>query len=154
MSGESNESRHPLVGLIDETIRLNSRLRTVFATARQAVALNDSEYLVLNAVVEAATPPTVAQIGRSMGEARQLVQRAANGLRSAGFIEMIDNPDHKRAQLLRPTELGRQLKRTIDRRADMVAGELLPEGDFEAIREATDALRAIRKNLEARLKTR
>jgi len=148
------DSRHPLVGLVDETIRLNSRLRSVFAAARRGSALNDSEQMVLNAVVEAERAPTVAQIGRSMGQARQLVQRAANALREAGLIEVSDNPDHKRAPLLRPTERGTALKREIDARADAIAEDLIPPLDLEDLRAATGALRAIRRQLEARLRAR
>lgn len=149
------DSRHPLVGLVDETIRLNSRLRSVFAAARQESALNDSEQMVLNAVVEAGRmerAPTVAQIGRSMGQARQLVQRAANALRDAGLIEMKDNPDHKRAVLLYPTARGIALKREIDVRADTIAEEMTPALDLDDVRAATGALRAIRRQLEARLR--
>lgn len=146
------DSRHPLVGLVDETIRLNSRLRSVFAAARQESALNDSEHMVLNSVVEAERAPTVAQIGRSMGQARQLVQRAANALRDAGLIEMADNPDHKRAQLLRPTERGIALKRRADGTAEAIAEELMPALELEDVRAATRALRAIRKQIEARLR--
>lgn len=148
------ESRHPLVGLVDETIRLNSRLRSVFASARQDSSLNDSEQMVLNAVVEAEKAPTVAQIGRSMGQARQLVQRAANALRDSGLIVMIDNPDHKRAPLLRATEQGLALKRAIDAQADAIAEDLLPAADLDAVREATRALRALRRKLEAQLRGR
>lgn len=148
------ESRHPLVGLVDETIRLNSRLRSVFAAARQDSSLNDSEQMVLNAVVEAEKAPTVAQIGRSMGQARQLVQRAANALRDAGLIEMADNPDHKRAPLLWPTAQGQALKRAIDAQADAIAEDLLPAADLDAVREATRALRALRRKLEAQLRGR
>ncbi len=148
------ESRHPLVGLVDETIRLNSRLRSVFASARQESALNDSEQMVLNAVVEAEKAPTVAQIGRSMGQARQLVQRAANSLRDSGLIAMVDNPDHKRAPLLRATEQGLALKRAIDARADAIAEDLLPAAEIEAVREATQVLRTLRRKLEAQLRGR
>lgn len=160
MDTEAFESRHPLVGLVDETIRLNARLRSVFGAARAGCALNDSEHMVLNAVVEAdrggggagGHAPTVAQIGRSMGQARQLVQRAANSLRAAGLIESFDNPDHKRAALLRPTAAGSALKREIDARADAIAGELVPGLDPEEIRAAAATLRALRKQIEARLR--
>lgn len=156
MGTEHFESRHPLVGLVDETIRLNSRLRSVFAAARAGCALNDSEHMVLNAVVEAqrisGRAPTVAQIGRSMGQARQLVQRAANGLRDAGLIETADNPDHKRAALLRPTDAGIALKQEIDARADAMAEELVPGLDPARVREAAALLGLLRKDIEARLR--
>jgi len=146
------DSRHPLVGLVDETSRLSGRLKSVFAASRQAVGLGDSEIMVLNAVVEAERAPTVAQIGRSLGPPRQLIQRAANSLKDAGLIEMIDNPEHKRAQLLRPTNKGIALKREADAKAEAIAEELIPALGMDDVREATAALREIRKQLESRLR--
>jgi len=146
------DSRHPLVGLVDETSRLTGRLKSVFAASRQSVGLNDSEIMVLNAVVEADRAPTVAQIGRSLGHPRQLIQRAANSLRDAGLIDTADNPDHKRAPLLVATEKGIALKRKADALAEEIAEQLMPALDESGVREATAALRALRKQLEARLR--
>ncbi len=146
------DSRHPLVGLVDETSRLTGRLKSVFAAARQSVGLGDSEVMVLNSVVEAERATTVAQIGRSLGHPRQLIQRAANSLRDAGLIETADNPDHKRAPLLKPTEQGIALKRRADKLAEEIAERLMPALDENGVRETTTALRAIRKQLEARLR--
>ena len=146
------DSRHPLVGLSDELLRLNGRLKGMFAGARRSEGLGDSELTVLNAVVEADRPPTVPQIGRSLGQPRQLIQRAANSLMDAGLIEAEPNPDHKRAVLLRATEQGIALKRGIDGRADAIAGEVAAEIDADIVRQATSALRTIRKQLEARLR--
>ncbi|HEX8058137.1 MAG TPA: helix-turn-helix domain-containing protein [Novosphingobium sp.] len=146
------DSRHPLVGLSDELIRLGGRMKATFAGARREEGLGDSEMSVLNAVVEADRPPTVPQIGRSFGQPRQLIQRAANSLMAAGLIEAEANPDHKRAVLLRPTERGIALKREIDARADAIAAEIGAGVDADLIREATAALNTIRKQLEARLR--
>jgi DNA-binding MarR family transcriptional regulator len=147
------DSRHPLVGLSDELIRLGGRMKATFAGARREEGLGDSEMAVLNAVVEADRPPTVPQIGRSFGQPRQLVQRAANSLMAAGLIEAEPNPDHKRAVLLCATERGIALKREVDARADAIAAEIGKGVDIEVIREATAALHTIRKQLEARLRT-
>ncbi|PNU05025.1 MarR family winged helix-turn-helix transcriptional regulator [Novosphingobium guangzhouense] len=146
------DSRHPLVELVDETLRLNGRLRSVFGEARAGLALNDSEHMVLSAVVEAQVPPTVAQIGRSLGHPRQLVQRAANALRDADLIETFDNPDHKRAMLLRPTAKGEALKRRIDASADAIAAQLVPSLDPAQVAAAAAGLRAIRRQIEAHLR--
>jgi DNA-binding MarR family transcriptional regulator len=147
------DSRHPLAGLSDELIRLGGRMKALFAEARRPAGLGDSEMAVLNAVVEADRPPTVPQIGRSFGQPRQLVQRAANSLMAAGLIAAEPNPDHKRAVLLRATEQGTKLKREMDARADAIAAELGDGLDAEVVREATTALRTIRKQLEVRLRT-
>lgn len=146
------DSRHPLVGLSDELIRLNGRLKSVFADARRGAGLGDSELGVLNAVVEADRPPTVPQIGRSFGQPRQIVQRAANSLVAAGLIEAVPNPDHKRALLLRPTERGIALKREMDAKADALASAVAEGIDAKSMRAATEALRAIRKQLETQLR--
>lgn len=146
------DSRHPLVGLSDELIRLNGRLKSLFAEARRGAGLGDSEMGVLNAVVEADRAPTVPQIGRSFGQPRQLVQRAANALLEAGLIEAVPNPDHKRAVLLRATDAGVTLKRDIDARADAIADGIAAELDAAAIRAASAALHGIRTRLEAQLR--
>lgn len=147
------DSRHPLVGLSDELIRLNGRMKALFAGARRSEGLGDSELSVLNAVVEADRPPTVSQIGRSFGQPRQLVQRAANSLIEAGLVEAMSNPDHKRAVLLRATDEGVVLKREIDARADAIAATIAAGIDEENVRGATTALRALRKQLEERLRS-
>ena len=146
------DSRHPLVGLSDELIRLNGRLKSLFHEPRREAGLGDSELGVLNAVVEAERAPTVPQIGRSFGQPRQLVQRAANSLMASGLIEALPNPDHKRAVLLRATERGIALKREIDREADARAAALAGGMDANSIHEATRALGAIRKHLEEQLR--
>ncbi|RZK02654.1 MAG: MarR family transcriptional regulator [Novosphingobium sp.] len=147
------DSRHPLVGLSDELIRLNGRLKGMFAGARRSEGLGDSELTVLNAVVEADRAPTVPQIGRSLGQPRQIVQRAANSLIEDGLIEVEPNPDHKRAVLLRATEQGVALKREIDARADAIAEEIAGSLDADLVRRAAGLLHDIRKELEARLRT-
>lgn len=146
------ESRHPLVGLSDELIRLNGRLKSLFGNARRNAGLGDSELGVLNSVVEAEHLPTVSQIGRSIGQPRQLIQRAANALVEAGLIETMANPDHKRAVLLRATERGVAVKREVDARADETAEAVWAANHNDGVREATDALRAIRQKLEAQLR--
>ena len=146
------ESRHPLVGLSDELIRLGGRLKSLFADARRNAGLGDSELSVLNSVVEAEHLPTVSQIGRSIGQPRQLIQRAANALVDAGLIETLPNPYHKRAVLLRATEQGVAVKREVDARADEIAEAVWAAGQGNGVREATDALRTIRQQLEAKLR--
>ncbi|MFA7603612.1 MAG: MarR family transcriptional regulator [Novosphingobium sp.] len=140
------------MGLSDELIRLNGRLKGLFAGVRRSEGLGDSELMVLNSVVEADRPPTVPQIGRSLGQPRQLVQRAANSLIEAGLIEAVPNPDHKRAVLLRATGQGVALKRGFDARADVIAEEIAGNLDADLVRQAADLLGTIRRELEARLR--
>ncbi|MFM6932680.1 MAG: MarR family winged helix-turn-helix transcriptional regulator [Novosphingobium sp.] len=151
MSGRF-DSRHPLIGLMDEFHRLGGRLKSAFAEARREVDLGESEMLVLNAVVEGERAPTVSQIGRSLGQPRQIVQRAANALVASGLIEAVPNPDHKRASLLAATEAGTALKRQADARGDAIAEALSAGLDLDAACRLSDGLRALRQQLEAQLR--
>jgi DNA-binding MarR family transcriptional regulator len=145
----SSDSRHSLIALVDAVTRLEARLKTVFSDARKESDLGQTEMTVLNAVVEADRPPTVAQIGRFRGQPRQLIQRAANILLEAGLIETAANPDHKRAALLLPTPAGTAIKRKVDARADAIAASLAKDLDPAQVHAATTALNTIRKGIEA-----
>lgn len=147
-----SDSQQALIVLVDEVTRLAGRLKGAFADVRREARLNESEMMVLNAVVEAATPPTVPQIGRAFAQPRQLVQRAANSLIEAGLLTTAPNPDHKRAVLLRATETGLARKREADARAERIAAELAIDLDEPAARTAAQSLRQVRKHLEARLR--
>lgn len=142
------DSRHPLIGLVDETSRLNGRLKSIFAPSRQSIGLGESEIMVLNAVVEAERPPTVAQIGRSLGHARQLIQRAANALADEGLVAAVPNPDHKRAALLVATDKGIALKRQADATGEAIAEDFCSAVDFDSVREVTERLGVIRRQIE------
>jgi DNA-binding MarR family transcriptional regulator len=71
---------------------------TGFSSARLRVA----------AVLEpAGAARTVPQIARTLGLSRQAVQRVADDLAARKLAAWIDNPDHKRARLLKLTAPGR-----------------------------------------------
>jgi DNA-binding MarR family transcriptional regulator len=147
------DSRHPITSLVDELSRLHGRLGSAFAPSWRSEGLSESEVFVLTAVVEAERPPTVPQIGRSFGHARQLVQRAVNGLVEKGLIETMPNPDHKRAVLLHATEAGFAHKRKIDGAANTIAEAIGKRVDLDNARAAAGLLRILRKQLEAQLRT-
>lgn len=64
-------------------------------------------------------PQTVADIARSLGNARQSVQRIADVLVQEGLAVFIDNPKDKRARLLNLTPKGEATLTTIyERYAD------------------------------------
>lgn len=135
--------------LIDAMARTHGRLRAAFAPARAGSDLSDMEHTVLVAVVEARTPPTVPQIGRSLGHPRQVIQRAANRLVDAGLIAAADNPDHKRASLLLATDAGRALQAAANAHADQIAAALMANLDPAQVQQATALLNTIRAGIEA-----
>ena len=57
---------------------------------------------------------SVSDIARAMGLTRQSVQRIADLLVDRGLAAYTDNPAHRRAKLVGPTESGFAAVRTID----------------------------------------
>jgi len=140
---------NPLIQLVDEVARLQGRIGSLFGAVHAQSGLRPMEDLVLNAIVEADTPPTVPQIGRSLGHPRQVIQRAVNTLLTDGFLERLPNPDHKRAPLFALTAKGERLKEHTDRMALEIADGFLQQDDPERCKRLVGELRELRKSLEA-----
>lgn len=138
----------------DEVARLRGRMRALFAETRAESGLPEMELMVLTAVVNAATPPTVAQIGRSLGHPRQVMQRAANRLAELGLVVFADNPDHKRAWLIVATAAGRALKAADHARARAVTRAVMARIDAATFADAAARMHAIRTEIEAFLRER
>jgi DNA-binding MarR family transcriptional regulator len=148
------EGWHPLAGLADEVLRLNGRLAAVNGDRGETEGLTGAQALVLTAVVNAERPPTVPQIGRSLGHARQSVQRIANALIAQGLVASEENPDHKRAPLLLPTEAGRAIHGRLQDRAQVWVARVTAGIDPGDIAAATKTLRTLRERLEADMAAR
>jgi DNA-binding MarR family transcriptional regulator len=137
-----------LTGLISEVFLLQGRLTSIFAAIREVADLSGVETLTLSAVISADRPVTVPQIGRSLGHARQVVQRAANVLEGRGLLTTKNNPGHKRAAFLVPTPAGLELKRQFDGVADEIMAILARDLDPASVRDTRDGLRQLRKVVE------
>ena len=140
---------NPLISLVDEIVRLQGRVKNLFAEVHWGTGLRVMEDVVLQAIAEADFTPTVPQIGRSLGHPRQVIQRAVNDLACAGFIERLPNPDHKRAPLLAVTAKGRALKESSDAQALAVADAFLERVDAGYCEALAHELKGLRRELEA-----
>lgn len=137
------------IRLLDEIARARGRISSAFADGRTLSGLSDLEMVVLNAVTGAAHPPTVPQIGRSLGHARQVIQRAAAALVAQGLAQWIANPDHKRAHRLAATEAGTAIKAEADAHGLAVAERITATMDAGVLEQAVSSLRLVRERLEA-----
>ena len=86
------------------------RLEGFLTAAGDALAApagqSSARWRVLAAVED--RPMTVAQIARAWSLARQSVQRIADLLVRDGLVAYEDNPEHRRAKLVRLTPAGRR----------------------------------------------
>jgi DNA-binding MarR family transcriptional regulator len=143
------DDSHPLAGLVDEVLRFHGRLLTATAGLGADEGLTGAQLLVLTTVVRAGRPPTVPQIGRSLGHSRQAVQRLVDMLVERGLVETADNPDHKRARLLVATPAGHAAYESGDRRSRTWAARVTEGIDPEELAAAVGTLRSLRHRLEA-----
>jgi len=95
------------------TFPLERRLSAAGEALAQLAGQTLARWLVLEAVD--GRPASVADIGRTMGQARQGVQRLADLLVEDGLAAYADNPRHARAKLLAITPAGREALRVIQR---------------------------------------
>ena len=134
--------------LMDELLRTTSRLNGVFGDLSRDFEVSRMELAVLTAVVESERPPTVPQIGRSLGHPRQVIRRAGNQLLERGLIRAEPNPDHKRAVLLVATEVGVRLKEAVDRQAMASVDALMQGLDMQQCEQLALDLRKLRRGVE------
>jgi DNA-binding MarR family transcriptional regulator len=92
-------------GLVVRSIRLNGLLAAEGDALARPAGQTSARWQVLAMVED--IPATVAGIARTLGLARQSVQRVADSLEAAGLIVYTDNPHHRRARLVALTQNGR-----------------------------------------------
>lgn len=120
--------------------RLNGQFLGVAEELAKPAGLTAAWWQVLGAVL--GEPLPVSGIARAMGITRQSVQRIADLLVERGLAEYRDNPAHRRAKLLAPTEEGLAAVRRIDP-GHAAFAERLAEAFGEA--ELADAVRLMER---------
>lgn len=102
-----------LTALVLPVFELNGEFLAAAETMTRPVGLTPAWWQVLGATLD--EPLTISDIARrvGLGLARQSVQRVADLLVDRGWASYRDNPHHRRAKLLEPTELGRETVRRL-----------------------------------------
>lgn len=142
----------PLFVMIGELMLVNGRIKSIFARPIAASGVTSMAYAVFTMISDASAPPTVPQIGRSLGHARQVIQRAINELLAAGLVEALPNPQHKRMPLLRLSPAGARFKQESDSRVMATAAGLLRHVDHARCRRIARDLSELRGQIEAYLR--
>jgi DNA-binding MarR family transcriptional regulator len=127
--------------LVMRTFRLNGIFLTVGDALSRPAGLTAARWQVLGAVLP--RPLSVAGIAREMGLARQSVQRIANLLVGHQLAVFVENPAHRRAKLLAPTEAGRRAIREIAVRQHVWARALEDQIGEPQLRQALRTLERV-----------
>ena len=119
--------------LVVQVFRLDGALTAAGEALARPAGQTTARWRVLAAVEN--EPRTVAQIARAWSLARQSVQRVADTLEQDGLVTYEDNPDHRRAKLLRLTGKGAavlaQIQAAQERWANEI-GEQIGVADMDA----------------------
>jgi DNA-binding MarR family transcriptional regulator len=107
--------------------------------------LTSARWQVMGAIALAERPLTVPQIARRMGLTRQSVHATVKRLTADGLVEPAPNPDHRRSQLIRLTELGERRYAAIDGRQIRWVNQLargIARSDLETTAQVLEELAA------------
>jgi DNA-binding MarR family transcriptional regulator len=126
--------------------RLNGLLTAAGDAMAEPAGQTTARWRVLAAIED--RPLTVAQIARAWRLARQSVQRVADLLVDDGLATYEDNPNHRRAKLLRITPEGTAAMETIRLAQEVWADRLGEEVGEEDLRAVNERLRAVIEVLE------
>lgn len=131
--------------LIFAIFRIHGRLFVSGDKLTRDVGLTASRWQVLGAIAD--RPRTVAQIARYFESTRQGVLFVVNALVREGFVELIDNPDHKRAKLVQFTERGKAAYDEVSERQHVWANAFAKHFDADELHAATDVLVRVSREL-------
>ncbi len=104
MKNRNRSSVEVVNGIVLDVFKLNGYFIKAADCLTKGSELTSARWQVLGTVLH--EQHTVAAIARSMGLARQSVQRIADVLVIEGLAEFLPNPAHRRAKLLSCTEKG------------------------------------------------
>jgi DNA-binding MarR family transcriptional regulator len=140
--GADEEPRTPngeaLSLFILAVFKLNGRLARTGDALSRDLNLTSARWQVLGAISE--RPKTVAQIARHYELTRQGVLWVVQAMLKDGLVELIHNPDHRRAKLVQQTAAGQTLYREISRRQRRWVSELATPFDIATLEAGTALL--------------
>ncbi|HMN43798.1 MAG TPA: MarR family transcriptional regulator [Povalibacter sp.] len=144
------EPRHSERGLLIteivlEYFRTNGRLIAWGDAITKDIGLTSARWQVMAAIAAMPHDVTVSIIARLMGLQRQSVQRVVDLLAADKYVELEENPHHKKAKVVKLTPAGAQLYKEVMRREIKWANSIaisLKEHDLEAILKFMRHLRA------------
>ena len=134
--------------LVVHVFRLNGLLTAAGDAMAEPTGQSTARWRVLAAIDHG--PMTVAQIGRAWWLARQSVQRVADLLVDDGLAVYEDNPNHRRAKLVKITPRGAKVLRTVREVQRTWADELGAEIGEDTLRAINERMPAVIEALDRR----
>ena len=121
--------------------RANGRLLTAGDDLGRDLGLTSTRWQVMGGMLD--RPRTVAQIARNFELTRQGVLWVVQALEKAGHVELIPNPDHRTAKLVRMTPKGKEIYDRISERQVRWVNSLAKTFDVAETQTAEKVLMAL-----------
>jgi DNA-binding MarR family transcriptional regulator/molybdenum-dependent DNA-binding transcriptional regulator ModE len=142
---DENRTGHVFTDLVLETFRLNGRLLAYGDRLVKPINLTSSRWQVLGSLPH--NHATVSEIARYMGLQRQSVQRTIDVLCKEGLVELVDNPNHRRARLAVLTAKGWDTVAEANKARDRWRKRMTASLTKAELETAYQVLRRIRREL-------
>lgn len=143
---EHTERGEAFTALVLEVFRVNRLLQDAGDQLSAPAGLSTARWQVLGVVEHGPIP--VADVARAMGLTRQSVRETAALLESEGFVEFVENPRHRRARLMRITQLGSAAMEQLQRDQAVWANRVGGAQPLDELRAAVRTLARVREALE------
>ncbi len=134
--------------IVLEVFRTGGLLNVEGDRLTQEFDLTSSRWKILGAIVLSDTPLTVPEIGRSMGQSRQAVQRLVDVMIKNELLVLVENPNHKRAKYVELTDKAKQIYQTLDQKQQAWANEAVSELNEEELLTTLKVVQKIGKQFE------
>ena len=127
-----------MTALIMTIFRANGRLLRCGDNLTRDLGITAARWKVMGAIHDG--PKTVSQIARRFELTRQGVLWVVTALIKEGLVELIDNPDHKRAKFVQFTKLGWRVYEETQRRQIAWVNAIASEFTVDEIRNANEVI--------------
>ena len=134
--------------LILEVFKLHGLLISEGDRITKDAGLTSARWKVLGAVAYSSNSITVPQIGRSMGQSRQAVQRIVDLMIRDGLLIYKDNPDHKRAKLVTITAAGQQIFDQLEEKQSVWANDVSEKTKVNELNTTLSTIRQLINRFE------
>jgi DNA-binding MarR family transcriptional regulator len=127
-----------------ETVALFQRLRAVAPLMRAHEELERDECTVLQGLDREGSR-TITDVANDCGFPRSRAQKLIKALEKKSLVEMITNPEDKRAKLAALTDEGTEVVRALDQREVTLLSSLPLQASSTDLQAAATALAAVRR---------
>jgi DNA-binding MarR family transcriptional regulator len=129
-----------------EIFRINGALLSAGNRLSRDLRLSSARWQVLGALQNG--PLTVPHIARNVGSTRQSVRRLIELLARQGRVKTLDNPHHRKSDLVQLTDDGQKVLNKLRQRQRNWHPRIMAGVNPAALRQAATLLRRIREQIE------